>query len=439
MKERGIDERPNGMHRVRFMSSGLRKSQEFEVLDDAIRFRDAVYRDLADKAVVPVKGMSLRQAGPAFMARRKELRNYTTDKSRWNVHLLTAHFADRPLLTITRRDVLEYRDELEQRMTRDRKAKRPISKQLRKHCMNLLRAFFEYCVDREIMPLNPARGVRITGETAPIPDDWYLTPEEQERLYSFDGVERWIAIFAAGTGLRQGEQWNLRLSDLHLEGPDPYVMVRFGSDGRTPKSKKARTVALFGMGLEAARRWMAVLPGYAKKNRHGLMYPTKRGYRRGKSKVPRSWKAMVEHIGRHVHWHLLRHTCASSLVAGWWGKQWTLEEVKTHMGHSSITVTERYAHLAGSRLRTIARETDQGWSRDRTPPAIEPEIHATAIVGRTSKPNVESSNLSGRTAEFVASQDQGGTSGLLGSPEAAEVATAALAKIRAARGALRVA
>jgi hypothetical protein len=63
------------------------------------------------------------------------------------------------------------------------------------------------------------------------------------------------------------------------------------------------------------------------------------------------------HDGREVRFHDLRHTCASSLIAGWWGRRWSLEEVKGLLGHRSITTTERYAHLAESALNNAARET----------------------------------------------------------------------------------
>ncbi len=217
------------------------------------------------------------------------------------------------------------------------------------------------------MPANIALRIKVSGEPSPIPDDWFLTPAEQDRLATYPGEEKNIALFAMGTGLRQGETWNLRLIDLFLEGETPHVVVKFGSEGRTPKNHKARVVPLFGIGLKAAREWVAHLPNYRegkKGNPHGLVFPTLRGARRGRSRVPREWKKMIEHLGRHVHWHLLRHTAASSLVAGWWGKRWALEEVKSFMGHSSITVTERYAHLADSRLHELAAATH----RSRTNP-----------------------------------------------------------------------
>jgi len=67
--------------------------------------------------------------------------------------------------------------------------------------------------------------------------------------------------------------------------------------------------------------------------------------------------AEARHDTRPVRWHDLRHTCASSLVAGWWGRRWSLEEVRKILGHSSVIVTERYAHLADSALADAARST----------------------------------------------------------------------------------
>jgi len=64
-------------------------------------------------------------------------------------------------------------------------------------------------------------------------------------------------------GSSTGEMWNLPLVDVHVDGDAPYVNVRFGSEGKTPKNGKTRKVPLFGLGLEAAREWITILPAYA--------------------------------------------------------------------------------------------------------------------------------------------------------------------------------
>lgn len=89
-----------------------------------------------------------------------------------------------------------------------------------------------------------------------------------------------------------------------------------------------------------------------------LVFPSLRGTMRQPG-APSGWERWVAsaRLGRTVRWHDLRHTCASSLVAGWWGRAWTLTEVCALLGHSSIKVTERYAHLAGSITQDAVKAT----------------------------------------------------------------------------------
>ncbi len=84
------------------------------------------------------------------------------------------------------------------------------------------------------------------------------------------------------------------------------------------------------------------------------------------------WKAALRASGltRRVRWHDLRHTCASSLVSGWWGRRWSLQEVKEMLGHTTIDVTQRYAHLAPGALEEAATATIGG-SVMQVTPALE--------------------------------------------------------------------
>jgi Phage integrase family len=53
----------------------------------------------------------------------------------------------------------------------------------------------------------------------------------------------------------------------------------------------------------------------------------------------------------------LRHTCGAALISGWWGRGWSLIEVRDQLGHKDIKTTQRYAHLAPDVLMAAARAT----------------------------------------------------------------------------------
>src|SRR5258708_4556261 len=191
--------------------------------------------------------------------------------------------------------------------------------------------------------------------------------------------------------MRSGEMAALRLADVHVDGADPYVTVRYGGPSHKPtKWGRIRQIPLFGRAMAALRRWLDVLPSYAPKNPHGLLFPAHHGGFRNHDHLLRwgVWKGVpargkpgdrnyhaatigvLERAGitRPFRWHGLRHACASSLISGWWGRHWTLKEVCDLLGHRSITTTERYAHLADTALKQAARETHE---RLRLRPVLE--------------------------------------------------------------------
>jgi integrase len=227
-----------------------------------------------------------------------------------------------------------------------------------------LRSAFAWAVDAELVDQNPARDVRIPRRAARTDEPWtYLQPAEQTALLGCEKVDELLRVqigFAIGTGLRMGEQLSLRLVDLHVTGDAPHLVVRYGSRRRAPKGRRIRTVPLFGLGLRMARRQLELLADYCppSKNEFGLVFPGPRG---GFQKVSRvaGWKEALAAAGitRRVRWHDLRHTCAASLISGWWGEPWRLEPIKELLGHHSIRMTERYAHIGASALKEAAART----------------------------------------------------------------------------------
>jgi site-specific recombinase XerD len=226
----------------------------------------------------------------------------------------------------------------------------------------LVRAFFDYAIGDGIIETNPAMDIKVRqeGDTA---DGWtFLTPQEQQAIATCGEIpeaDRLRILFAMYTGLRQSEQRCLLLADVKIDdSTGPHVIVRYGAPGQATKSNRIRRVPLIPEAVAVTRLWLELLPSYAPKNPLKLAFPTPRGHRRDRGKLY-GFHDLRKKAGitRPVRWHDLRHTCASSLAAGWWGRVWRLEEVRDLLGHSSVDVTERYAHLATSMIQTAANQT----------------------------------------------------------------------------------
>ena len=360
-------------------------TQAFPTEEEAEGVRRAIVERLAAENIASVGGVTFRQYGEQCLDRRERdgVRGIDSERYRWKWWLATASFADRTIATIARREVRAWVDVLKGSKVRipgtGKEGSRRLSHQSVKHALGLAKIIFGKAVEEELLDENPADGIELPKQLRTHEPWTFLNAKEQEKLLACEKnplPDRLRIKFAIGTGLRQGEQWNLELSDVIVAGDDPHVVVRFGSKGKPPKNGKIRRVPLFGMAHEAACQWLELLPKFAPKNPFGLMWPGKMGGRIPRSKTYYSDSTMPKQngrghkgfnfhdalkaagIARSVRWHDLRHTCASSLVAGWWGgPAWRLEEVREMLGHTSIKVTERYAHFAPGALRNVANAT----------------------------------------------------------------------------------
>jgi integrase len=420
----GVDRLRSGKYRVRVQRG--RKPVKVPLCDtpeEAVALRRAIVKEIGNGDLVPATGLSVKQWGPTWLQKHRSVkRGFKSERNLFWSRVATADLAKKPMVAISRKDVLDWLSELRRSNVKDtRRPDDKLSLGSRKHALVILRLLLQDALDEGLVKVNVAANVRIREPAPPQRNDLYLSPEQQDEALKACGndPEKWMVAFAIGTGLRQGEHWALELSDLHVDGDNPHVLVRFGSPGKTTKSGKVRMVPLFGLGLEAALEWLKILPKYAPHNPHNLVFPTpardpdgkdghrnhQGGARRQSGKSPRIWSVVKSaFMPRRIWWHLLRHTAASSLVAGWWGRKWRLEEVRQFMGHSTIKVTERYAHLAQSTLHQIAVETQQGWDRQNgggskklSRGCHDPTISAgNGKLGSASKPPVVRSNRTGR-------------------------------------------
>lgn len=370
----------------------------YDTEEEAHRMLDAFHVAAEQEGAAWTGAETVRTYGARFLDRREaeQLASSKTDRSRWKHHVDGAPFIDWPLENVERRHVRDWVTSLAKKSAADRKKRRLVSFQTRKHAFNLIRALFTSAVEDGLVKSNPCTGMKLRDPGATEEGWTYLTLDEQRALARAElgEADRIRTLFAVYTGLRQGEQWNLELRDLRHEDAQPHVVVRKGSRDRATKSRKIQRVPLVPAAVDLVKTWLRMLPRYAEKNPLGLVFPTPRGCRRQRGKLY-GFKAQLRKAGikRPVRWHDLRHTSGSSLVAGWWGRAWSLIEVRDFLRHSSVTQTERYAHLAPTVVSSAAAATN-GHHIAITPEA--PIAKAAKKLGRAR----QESNLRPTAPEF---------------------------------------
>lgn len=138
-----------------------------------------------------------------------------------------------------------------------------------------------------------------------------------------------MVLLAINTGLRRGEVFNLRWRDVDFDRRLLTV------EGATAKSQQTRHVHLNSEAI-------AVLGPWRQQNDDELVFTSPVSGERFDN-IKHSWERLRENAGiPDFRFHDLRHTFASKLVMA----SADLYTVKELMGHSTIQMTERYAHLA---------------------------------------------------------------------------------------------
>lgn len=371
-KTGSITQAENGRWRLRFTVREKRETIGFyDTWEDAEAMRLATIDAAGARDDVKRDGVLLKKYGYDVLLRRqvnREVRNPDGDWSLWNNHIADDPIVRLPIKLVKPRHINEFLRRMRERMEH----------QSMLNAFNVIRVIFRDAHRREVVKDNPCTRAHIPAKPAVVEEPWtFLEPHEQRALIDVTPEPlRFIVSFAIHTGLRAGELVALRLVDVRASVAEPVVVVRYGKPPAEPtKGKRIREVPLFAAARDAALAWIDQLPRYAPQNPNGLMFPrpdggfrdrhhvlpweTWAGVKEGNRKRLKPRPSLVELAGiaRNVRWHDLRHTCASSLVSGWWGRRWSLEEVMKVLGHSAISVTMRYAHLADSALKQAARET----------------------------------------------------------------------------------
>ena len=138
-----------------------------------------------------------------------------------------------------------------------------------------------------------------------------------------------MVLLALNTGLRRGELFNLTWADVDLGRKQLTV------EGTTAKSGQTRHIPL-------NREAHKLLMDWQKQSNEKLVFPSPVTNERFDN-IKRSWEGLRDRAQlQDFVFHDLRHTFASKLVMA----KEDLYVVKELLGHSTIQMTEKYAHLA---------------------------------------------------------------------------------------------
>jgi integrase/recombinase XerD len=213
-----------------------------------------------------------------------------------------------------------------------------------------LRAFYRFAENERLLPANVAENLSLPRRWKRLPKA--LSNQEIEALLVSEAPEtphslcdQAVLELAYASGLRLAELRGIRLEQLHLEAG--FISV-------IGKGNKERVVPLGRKAIEALERYLAAArPALVKPRSPGTVFLTKRGtpfaavtlWLRIKQRVRRAG------ISRNVTPHMLRHSFATHLLEN--GAD--LRVIQELLGHSNISTTEIYTHVAGSRLREVHR------------------------------------------------------------------------------------
>jgi len=181
--------------------------------------------------------------------------------------------------------------------------------------------------------------------------------------------DRFFMILMYDLGARCQETLNLRIRDIELQSPAPFVYI-------TGKGKKPRTVPLMGKTVEHYVQYLEKFhPAESRQKDDFLFYTKIKGERTRMSEANTGafFKRYGEDakkcnrnidIPNRVHPHQIRHTRAMHLYRG--GMPLVL--LSEFLGHSDINTTQIYAYADSEMKRTALQKVNQTASSPKVVP-----------------------------------------------------------------------
>jgi integrase/recombinase XerD len=214
-----------------------------------------------------------------------------------------------------------------------------------------LRALYNFAESEKFLPQNIASSLPLPGRWKRLPKslshsevDTLLKPEKPATPPAL--CDQAVLELAYASGLRLAELRGIRLEHLHLDAG--FVTV-------IGKGNKERVVPLGRKAIEAINNYLSAgRPELVTGKSSANLFLTRRGRPFAATTLWLRIKRRARRAGieRNVTPHMLRHSFATHLLEN--GAD--LRVIQELLGHSNISTTEVYTHVAVSRLREVHRK-----------------------------------------------------------------------------------
>jgi len=216
------------------------------------------------------------------------------------------------------------------------------------HLISVLKSFYRYLLQDELLEFSPVSAVSLPKKWLKLPK--YLSIEDISRLLEAPDEstvigrrDKAILELMYATGLRISELAHLKLGDVYLD--EGFMRV-------AGKGGKERIVPFNDMSRDRLRDYLELSrPLLVKRERPEQVFVNYSGVmlsRQGLWKLISAYGQKAGLAGRLTP-HVLRHSFATHLVE----KGADLRSVQMLLGHSSITTTEIYTHLAKDQVKKV--------------------------------------------------------------------------------------
>lgn len=277
---------------------------------------------------------------------KKDLANKTVSDYRIWLNVLERDFGDRILYRITRQDIELYRDRI---------AKKQTNINANKH-LSVFKKLFVKALELKAVLDDPAAKIPYLSEKHHTRNTYIMPPSLDNLIKATQGTRAKfympsVILLGAEHGACKQEILDLKWSKIIFDFKDTGLITLF----RT-KNSRERTEFLMPRTKKALLDWKAHFE-YMRHRRKIREVKSDHVFCRLDGTPIKSfnkawWHALKVTGIKNFHFHNLRHTfCSNLLLAGG-----TLKHAKDMIGHSDISMTDRYSHLHMSEHRRLQKQ-----------------------------------------------------------------------------------